>query len=173
LKITSSSATIGTSGDYVGAYLVNFTIKNTGSQTAQNVWVVGTFYNSTGTVVGVGYTNYLTATLAPSKTVSSQIAAFDLNQNQVPLALKISKYSLLVQTQGPILQGTAPIASSSPGSSSSPPPTQHANNSNNSSTLLTYAIVIGVVIVAIAGTILALSKRKPSQTVKEAKASGK
>ena len=60
LNITSSSWTIGSSGDYSGAYLVNGVIQNTGSQTATNITVVGTFYNATGSVVAAGYTNYLT-----------------------------------------------------------------------------------------------------------------
>ena len=68
LKITSSTPSIGTSGDYNGAYGVSGEIKNTGSQTATNVTVVGEFFNSTGSVVGVGYTTYLTPTdLAPSE----------------------------------------------------------------------------------------------------------
>ena len=121
LTITSSSASIGSTGDYNGAYLVNGVIKNTGSQTAQNITVVGTFYNATGSVVAVGYTNYLTpATVAPSGTVSFQVGAFDLNQTQVSSGEKISSYSLLVQAQGPILQGTAPIVTPYQGSGSSP-----------------------------------------------------
>ena len=166
LKITSSSGTIINGGAYSGAYMVNGVIQNTGSQTASNITVVGTFYNSTGTVVGVGYTNYLTpATLAPSGTLSFQIAALDLNQSQVPSNLKISKYSLLVQTELPILQGTPPIITPSPESSSSSP--QKGVNSNGSSnSVVLYAVVIVIVILAVAGTILALIRRKPHQTVK-------
>jgi len=174
LKITSSSATIISSGNYSGAYMVNGVIQNTGSQTATNITVVGAFYNSTGTVVGVGYTNYLTpATLAPSGTLSFQIAALDLNQSQVPSNLKITNYALLVQTELPILQGTAPIITpspesssslSSPGSSSSPQKGVNSNGSSNSAAL--YAVVIVIVILAVAGTTLAFSRRKPHQTVK-------
>ncbi len=58
LKITSSKASISTSAGLEGAYVVNGIIQNTGSQTAQNITVVGAFYNSTGTVVAVSYTNY-------------------------------------------------------------------------------------------------------------------
>jgi len=174
LKITSSSASIGSTGDYNGAYLVNGIIQNTGSQTATNITVVATFYNSTGTVVAVGYTNYLTpATLAPSGTpISFQVAALDLNQTVVPSGEKISSYSLLVQAQGPILQGTAPIVTpyqgsgSSPSSSSSP---TDVNSNNASNPAVIYAIVIVVVLIAVAGTILVLRKSKPHQTVKQAK----
>jgi flagellar basal body-associated protein FliL len=181
LKITSSSASIGSTGDYNGAYLVNGIIQNTGSQTATNITVVGTFYNATGSVVAVGYTNYLTpATVAPSGTVSFQVGAFDLNQTQVSSGEKISSYSLLVQAQGPILQGTAPIVTpyqgsgsspststtSSPSSSSSP---TDVNSNNASNPAVIYAIVIVVVLIAVAGTIVALRKSKPHETVKAAK----
>ena len=173
LKITSNSQTIGTSGNYSGAYLVNGIIQNTGSQTATNITVVATFYNATGTVVAVGYTNYLTpATVAPSGTISFQIGAFDLNQTGISSSEKISSYSLLVQAQGPILQGTAPIATpyqgsgSSPSSSSSP---TDVNSNNASNPAVIYAIVIVVVLIAVAGTIVALRKSKPHETVKAAK----
>ncbi len=96
LKITSSSASVGTTGDYNGAYMVTGKIQNTGTQAATNLTVVGTFFNSTGAVVGVGYTNYLEPrTLNPSESLSFQIAAFDLNQSDVPTRLKITSYSLL------------------------------------------------------------------------------
>jgi len=172
LTITSSSGTVGNSGNFSGAYLVNGVIKNTGNQTAQNITVVGTFYNATGSVVAVGYTNYLTpATVAPSGTVSFQVGAFDLNQTQVSSGEKISSYSLLVQAQGPILQGTAPIATPYQGSGSSPssssPTDVNSNNASNPAVI--YAIVIVVVLTAVAGTIVALRKSKPHETVKAAK----
>jgi hypothetical protein len=177
LKITSSSSTIGTSGDYKGAYLVNGIIQNTGSQTATNLTVVGTFYNASGTVVAVGYTNYLTpSTLEPSVTLSFQIAAFDLNQSLVQESMKISSYALLVQTQEPILQGTAPIVTpyqtnqspSSTGTTSSP--TSGTVNSNSSPDIvIIVAVVAVIVILAIFGATVALRKSRPRLTAKEAK----
>jgi len=180
LKVTSSSSTIGTSTseDYAGAYLVNGVIKNTGNQTAQNIWVVGTFYNSTGSVIAVGFTDFLTTTsstsLAPGGTVSFQVAALDLNQNQVDSALIISKYSLIVQSQEPVLQGAPTVTTSSSGSpssgsSGSPSPGSQVVNSNSSSNVTAIAIVIVIVILAVVGILLAFMKRKPHQTVKEAR----
>jgi len=197
LKITSSSATIGTSGNFSGAYLVNGVIQNTGSQTAQNVSVVATFYNSSGTVIAVGYnTVFLTYSLAPSATIPFQVPAYDLNQSAVPASEKISSYSLLIQAQGPILQGTPPVFTSNPnaqgsvtqtgGSSPTSSPTSSpstgtttspssssspiAVNSNSASNpAVIGAIVIVVVLIAVAGTILVLRKSKPHQTVKQAK----
>jgi hypothetical protein len=179
LKITTSSAAIATNGNYNGAYLVSGTIQNTGSQTATNITVVGAFFNSTGTVVGVGYTDYLTpATVAPSENVSFQISALDLNQTQVPSNEKITSYSLLVQTEGPILQGTPPIvtpyqvngspASTSSSPSSSPLSTPKSGSSNNSSNTVIIATILLVIVIIGAGAILILIKRRPN-TVKQQK----
>jgi hypothetical protein len=182
LTVTSSSSSIDKNAGFEGAYLVNGTIKNEGSQTAQNIWVIGAFYNSTGTVIGVGFTGYLTPTsLSPSGTMSFGINEIDLNQSRVPQALIIKSYSLTVQSEEPVLQGTAPIVTPSPGSSSSSPspgssssspsatPTTTANSNSSSNTVAIYAIVIVIVIIAIGGAILVLSKRKPPKTVKEAR----
>ncbi len=181
LKITSSTPSIGSSGDYNGAYEVNGVIQNTGSQTAQNLTVVGEFFNSTGSVIAVGYTNYLTpASLSPSGTLSFQIYALDLNQSQVSTSQKITSYTLLVQTGLPIIQGTAPIITPSPASSQSPSPTSSASSTGSPSTTPTdavnskgssnsaeiYAIVIVVAIIAVVGAILMLTRRKPHATVK-------
>jgi hypothetical protein len=167
LTIASSSDTIGTSGNYKGAYLVNGIIQNTGSQTAQNITVVGTFYNATGSVIAIGYnTNFVSNSLAPSGTVSFQIPAYDLNQSAVPSSQKISSYSLIVQAGGPILLNeTAPISTPTQGgggsqNSQSPTPT-NSNPNNSSNPAIIYVIVIVIVIAAVAGALLALRKRKP------------
>jgi hypothetical protein len=174
LTVTSSKGSIGTSGDFNGAYVVNGVIKNTGTQAATNLTVVGTFYNSTGYVVGVGYTNYLTPTvLEPSATTSFQIAAFDLNQSVVPNSMKITSYSLLVQTQGPILQGTAPQATPYAGSQNPTPTnsqsstTSPSNTStigqgsqpNSTSNLPIYAAVVVIAILGIVAALFFLKKR--------------
>ena len=190
LKVTSSSASIGTTGNYAGVYEVNGIIENYGSQTATNISMDGTFYNSIGTVVAVGNTydmlgGFITASLAPSATISFSVPAFDLNQSVVPSSEKIHSYSLLIQAGGPILQGAAPIVTPSPESSSSPSPSSSQSpgitgspsptqlkgvNSNSSlNAAAIYAIVIVIVILAVAGTILVLNKRKPHETVKAQK----
>jgi hypothetical protein len=186
LKITSSSGEIGTAamgdnGQLAGAYLVNGEIENYGTQPATNVTVVGAFFNSTGSVVGVGYTDYLTPqVLAPGDTTTFQIAAFDLNQSLVSASLQIHSYQLLVQTELPILQGTPPptsspstITSTSPSSTSSPSSSEKAGvNSKSSSidsTIYVIAIVAVILAVAAAGAALVLRRSKPHQTVKEAR----
>ncbi len=170
LKVTSSSGTVGTVGDYNGAYVVNGVVQNSGSQTATNLTIIATFFNSKGDVVAVGNTyssnSYVAPSLAPSGTVAFQVAAWDRNQSQVSSDQKITKYSLLLQPQGPVLQGTAPtITPNSDGSSSAtntPSSTNGAVNSNTSSnSTLIYALVAVFVIVAIVGTFLVLRRRKP------------
>ena len=178
LKITSSVGSIGTIGGYNGAYVVNGEIKNTGTQSATNMSVVGAFFNSTGSVVAVGYTNYLVPTvLIPGNTTTFEIAAFDLNQTLVSASLQIHNYQLLVQTELPILQGTPTpppgTTSTSPSTSSTSSPSSSSKtggNSKNSSIGATiYVIVIAAVILAVAAAVavLVLRRSKPHQTVKE------
>jgi hypothetical protein len=193
LALASSSG--GVDGE--GVYWVSGTVKNSGTQTATNIRVVGTFYNSSGTVVAVGYTDLLTpASLTPSNAASFKVGAFDVNQTEAPSIKKISSYRLLIQTEGPILSGTSPTPppsspspspspspsstpsssppSTTPPSGSSPSPTE-SSGSENPNVLppeATYAIVVVVVILALAGTLLMLRKRKPqakSQTIKNRK----
>ena len=180
LSITSSKSSIGTTGGYAGAYVVDGVIKNTGDQTATNLTVVGAFFNSTGSVVGVSYTNYLDPrTLAPGNTLTFQISALDLNQSAVPEALKIKSYQLLVQTQGPILQGAAPVASpqatetTGPTSSSTAPSSSTKPKSDISSIVpIAVAIVIAIVILAAAVLVVkqVMSRNaRNSQTVKQSR----
>ncbi len=160
LKITSSSASVGTTGDFNGAYMVTGNIQNTGAQAATNLTVVGTFFNSTGAVVGVGYTNYLDPrTLNPSESLNFQIAAFDLNQSDVPSRLKITSYSLLVQTRGPLLQGTAPIATPYTSSNTSSQNPTDSSSGNSSTSPLVYVAVVAIVLIVIAVTFLVLKRR--------------
>ena len=111
LTVTSSTASLGTnpsgSDADLGVYWVNGEVQNTGTQTAQNVTVLGTFYNSTGNVVAVGFSNSL-GSLAPSATSTFKLGAFDVNQTNVVASEKITGYSLLINALNPVLTGTAP-----------------------------------------------------------------
>jgi len=180
LKIVSSTGSIGTAGGLNGAYVVNGEIKNTGTQPATNVTVVGAFFNSTGSVVGVGYTDYLTPqVLTPGNTTTFQIAAFDLNQTIVPASLQIRSYQLLVQTELPILQGTPPpttstspsTGTSSSTSSGSSTAKSSVTSKNSSFNTTMYVIIIAAVLLAVAaaGAVLLLRRSKSHMTVKEAR----
>jgi hypothetical protein len=184
LKIASQNGYVDTTTANKGAYWATGTVQNTGSQTAQNITVIGTFYNSSGSVVAVGFSDTLTPTsLAPGGTASFQVGAFDLNQTGISSSEKITSYSVLIQVLEPILTG-APIistssspssSSSSPStssstspSSSSSPPQKNVNSNGSSNSAALYGVVIVIIIIVIAGTILAF-KRKPHETVKEKK----
>ena len=171
LKITSSQGSVGTSGDFAGAYLAKGTIQNTGSQAATNVTVVSAFFNSTGAVVGVGYTNYLSPrTLNPGESTSFQVAALDLNQSEVPTSLKITSYELLVQTEGPILQGPPPQATpytGSGGENQGPTPTLAPGQATQPP--LVYIALVAVIIIVVAATFLFLKQRRKPESVSAGK----
>jgi hypothetical protein len=169
LTVTSSSG----GADSEGVYWVSGTVQNTGTETATNIYVVGTFYNATGTVIAMGYTDTLTpASLSPSSTASFKVGAFDLNQSIVPSNLKIDHYSLLIQVEEPILTGAAPTLPTSTPPSTSPPSTTPPSDSTPSPTdenpdvlapEAIYAIIIVIVILGLAITLLALRKTKSQE----------
>jgi len=193
LKITSSSGSIGTNSGGVtpdkGVYWVNGNLQNTGSQTTQNVTVFGTFYNSTGNVVAVGYGAQI-GSLAPSGTTSFKLGAFDLNQTGIPSSEKIASYKLFIGALNPVLQGTAPIITpaptdtssstpsssnsltNSPSSTSSPTtsssttssPQSPGNNPANSLNPTLIAIIVVIVVLVVIGSIILLKKRRPQET---------
>ena len=150
LTVESSSGGV----DSEGVYWVNGNIKNSGTQTTKNVRVVGTFFNALGNVVAVGYTDPLIpSSLSPSSIASFKVGAFDLNQTLVSPALKISSYSLLIQTEEPIFSGVAPYLPDN-----GPSPTGSENS--NILTLEVIFAIIGVsIICVIVGFLLILKKK--------------
>jgi hypothetical protein len=153
LMVTNSSG----AADAEGVYWVNGEVQNTGNDTATNIRVIGTFYNSTGTVVAVGYTDYLTpASLDASKKVAFKFGAFDQNQSIVAPRDKISSYSLLVQVEKPLLSGTPP---SMPPSNSTFTSSDDAPSSPIAMETQIVAVTV-IVILGVVGTILVLNKRK-------------
>ena len=162
LTVKTSSAAIGSSQNDQGVYWVSGTVQNTGNQTAKNIRVIGSFYNASGTVIAMGYTDPITI-LNPSQTASFKVGAFDLNQSAVPSDLKIASYSLLIQTEEPILSGTPPPASTTNQTDTSPSSTEPSgtNPTNSDSTpWSTYAIVAVVVVFAVVGSVSLFRYRK-------------
>ena len=80
--------------DSKGTYTLTGTVQNVGTQASGQVWVVSTFYDALGTVIGLNYTNYLSNSLSPGEAVSFTATPVD---NTAQLSSKIAKYSLLVQ----------------------------------------------------------------------------
>src|SRR3990172_3679976 len=172
--LTIKDNTGATDGE--GVYWVSGTIQNTGTQTAKNIRVIGTFYNTSGAVVAVGHTGNepLTASLASSGTLSFRFGAWDMNQTEVPANLKISSFLLLVQTEEPILQGTPPPPSTpTPTTPTDTPPSStepsdsNPTNPTDSTPWSTYAIVAVIVVLGFVGAILLLRKGQSKPTIKQ------
>jgi hypothetical protein len=171
LTLKDSSATV----DTVGIYWVSGTVQNTGTQTAKNIRVIGTFYNASGAVVAMGFTGeqpLSPASVGPSGTISFNVGAWDLNQTEVPSILRISSYSLLIMTEEPILSGTppSPPPSTTPPSTSPPSTTQPSDSHSSSSPIpeYVYAIVAVIIVVGVAGTLLVLRRQK-AQAIRKRK----
>jgi hypothetical protein len=174
LTITSQVGSVSPDG----VFWVNGQIQNTGSQTAKNVTIVGTFYNSTGQVVAVGYSDKTTMnpfSLEPQQSGTFKLGAFDLNQTIVPAEMKISTYSLLIQPLGPILTGAAPVipvtATPPPITVATPGPTNSQSGSNPSGSMpqWIYGAVAVIAIAVVAVAILTLMNRKKPQLATQTK----
>lgn len=110
--------------DSEGVYWVKGNVQNSGIQAAKNIRVVGTFYNSAGTVVAIGYTDILTPNpLEPSSSTTFSVGAFDQNQSKIASDQKIAKYALLIQAQEPLLSGTPPSPTPTSEVTATPTPT--------------------------------------------------
>lgn len=104
LEITTHSSFINSNG----VYTVTGKVRNTGDQAAGRVWVVATFYNSTGDVIIVDFSDYLSPDhLQPGETAGFSIrttaAIPELENEFKALASEITSYTLVVQTEGPII----------------------------------------------------------------------
>jgi hypothetical protein len=162
--VVVSSSTLST--DATGVYWVSGKVQNTGNRTATNVRVIGTFYNSTGTVVAAGYSEVVTpSNLSPSNSASFKVGAFDVNQTETTPDRQISSYTLLVQAEGPLLNGTIPPVSNStvPISGSSTNSTSDDNSTVPEAPGLNYGAIIVVVIVIVAAALLLFSRRRSSK----------
>ena len=143
-----------------GEYWVNGELKNIGTQTAGNITIVATYYNSSGIPIAFGGTNRI-STLSPNETKTFKVGAFDLNQTEVSSDKKIYGYSLLVQVENPLSEGTAPTASSAPAGTSAPTDTYGASDTNagNNLNATNIGIIVAVIVIVVAVLFL-ISKRK-------------
>jgi hypothetical protein len=126
-------------------YVVSGSITNSGSQTANDIKVVGTYYNSAGIVIAVGFVT-LKDPLIPNSSVNFTVSAFDASPK---LVSKISNYSLLVQTSTQQLN-LPPSAS----------PTSSTSSSVLPNALITAVVVIGVIVVVAVVALVFLRKRR-------------
>jgi hypothetical protein len=171
LAITSSVL----STDAEGVYWINGNVQNTGDKTATNVRVIATFFNASDVVVAAGYSELLAPrVLNPSGIALFKVGAFDVNKTETTPERQISSYTLIVQTEQPLLTGTPPQSQSysSSNSSSTPPPSSPDSSSDDSSSssaapdYLRYVAIFAIVIVAI-GVLVVYNKRKKSKASTE------
>jgi hypothetical protein len=164
------------SGNFNDVFWANGTLTNTGTQTAGKVAVLGTFYNSAGKVVAVGWSQ-ITSTIAPGASTKFSTPAFDQNQSAVSQDQKIASYKLLVDLKSPIRTGASPTSYPTDPSSSANPvetvtPSSGVQSDNNQTTLI--IIIVVVVAVALVAVVFLLrrhklkeeGKTKPEQIVK-------
>ena len=143
-----------------GTFTVAGTVQNTGSETANNVFVDTTFYNTSGSVVGLNFTNYFS--LAPGGSVP--FTATPTDNGAQPSA--IASYSLLVQSETLTTSATSPPATSSPPPTSSPSAsTQPTQSPAPTSSGMIYAVAsaIGVIVVVLAALLLLRKRHKNAQ----------
>jgi len=155
LEISSHTS----STDANGYYVVTGFVKNTGTQSPNQVSVVATFYDSTGSVVALGYYDLTPSSIAPGSTASFTIYPLDYDA----VVNKIASYSLLIQAPNTTPSTTptptpTPTPSPSASPSPSPTPTETGNGTEIPNTYV-YAAA-AVVIIAIAIGIFALVRRK-------------
>ncbi len=163
VKVTTHQGSANSDGEY----WVNGELKNTGTQTASNITIVATYYNSTGTPVAFGGTNRI-STLSPDETKTFKVGAFDLNQTEVSSDKKIYGYSLLVQVESPLNEGIAPTASSAPAGTSGPTDPDNESDMDTGNNLdSTNIVIIVAVIVIVVVVLLLFSKLKNTKLSSE------
>jgi len=164
-KITVSSAGVSPSGNDKGAYWINGFVQNVGSQTATKLAVAAVFYNSSGCVVAIGRTNYLTDSISPSGTVTFKIGAFYYIQFNEHENRIINSYALFAEAVSPLIDGNAPtVTAPVTGTSTGTQNNGGLNGSNQSSNRNTiYIIIIAVVAVVVAVFLLTSRKNTPSK----------
>ena len=151
--------------DSTGTYTVTGTVQNTGNQATGHVWVLSTFYNASGTVVSLNYTDYISNSLSPGATATFVATPID---NTAQLSSSIANYSLLIlsdtvttsetPTPTPTTPPTTTQPSSSPSSSSQP--TQSPLTPISSGLLIDAAIVAVIIVVVILAALLLLRRHQ-------------
>ena len=138
--------------DSNGTYTVYGTMVNTGNQAAVDPWVVATFYNSAGTVIGLNYTEYLTNSLAPGDPVRFFATPAD---NTALLSSEIASYTLQIDSL------TITNSSSTQPTSS---PTASLSTSTAQLPTLPIVVVVVLVVVVIAALMLLRKRQKTTST---------
>ncbi len=132
--------------DSNGTYTVYGTFVNTGNQAAVDPWVVATFYNASGKVIGLNYTEYLTDSLAPGDPARFFATPTD---NTAQLSSEIASYTLQIDSLT-MTNSTSPTSS----------PTASPSTSTAQLPTLPIVVVVVVVVVVIAALMLLRKRQK-------------
>ena len=136
--------------DDSGLYVVRGTIVNNGSTVVEDPWVVTTFYDASGTVVGLNYTNFLTTTLSPNGGVLFFAVPAD---NDTQVTSKITGYSFQIDS--------LTLTDTPTYSPTSTPTPSGSTSSAGQIPILPIVIVIVLVVVALVALMLFRSRKKP------------
>ena len=160
LQIPADSISAAT--DSTGTYTLTGDIENSGSQATGQIWVVSTFYNASGTVVGLNYTDYLSSSLAPGNVASFTATPID---NTAQLSSEITNYSVLIQYLPLSAQATpAPTTSTTPLSTQSPSAQPTASPAPLSlGSIYTIVIVVVVILVVLVAIVLFRKRSQNAQ----------
>ena len=139
-------------------YTLTGTLTNSGSETSGPVWIVATFYNSSGSVVSADYTNVLSQSMASGTSVSFTISPAD---NNVAASSQITNYALLVQS-APLASTSTSTATTAPTSTPTPTVTTSthptvpsaANSTSSSLEIVVVALVVVIIAVVTALTLI-------------------
>ena len=134
--------------DSSGLYVIRGIVENDGSLVAEKPWVVTTFYDASGTVVGLNFTNFLTDALSPNGGALFFATPAD---NNTQLTSEIKNYSFQVDS----------LTLTNSTSSTSPTPTSTGTSPTGQIPTLPIVIVVVLVVVAIVALMLFRSSRKP------------
>ena len=136
--------------DNSGLYVIRGVVENNGTLVDQKPWVVTTFYNASGSVIGLNYTNFLTDTLSPNGGVQFFATPVD---NDTQLTSQITQYAFQVDSL---------TLTNSTTSTPTPPPTSSGSTAPSGQILiLPIVIVVVLVVVALVALMLFRSRRRP------------
>jgi hypothetical protein len=133
-----------------GTYTVTGTIQNNGTQDLAKVWAAVTFYDASGTVVGVNFTHYLMpypSLLQPGGYTFFDSVPSDCNTQ---LGSKISTFNVIIDSQ--------PASQTIP--TNSPTPTATATTTSNAGFPTLAVIVLVVLVVAAVIGVMLFRKQK-------------
>jgi len=168
LQIVANTSYVDQDGNYTIQGLVN----NGGIGYPENVWAIAAFYDSSGTIVAVGFSNYVSPHfLPPNSTALFTLIPYDPTPQ---MATEITNYSLQILADGSTTQpqpsfssSPSPAPSSSPTTSNTPSPSTPATASPNPESeqsvplSLVYAIIAAFIIAIVIIVLSFAIKKKP------------